>query len=84
MSVCFATAENSSCTAFLPFEDDSDLPFPLNTHPILKFSLAFSLLLVLILGTDLRLKIFSFLRSPESNLGPINVFIWADELTGKN
>ena len=72
----------TTLTNFVPFDDDIGLPFPLNTHPIVRFLLATSLLFVLVYGTHLRIKIFSFLWSSEANQGPINTLIWIDQVTG--
>ena len=52
----------TTLTNFVPFDDDIGLPFPLNTHPIVRLLLATSLLFVLVYGTHLRIKIFSFHR----------------------
>ena len=83
-SFCFPNSinETENCTSFIPFDDVIGLPFPLNTHPALKYFLLVLTIVVLVQGTRLRLKIRTYLRSPESNLGPINILIATDQFAG--
>ena len=67
---------------FTQFADEEGLPFPLYLSLHWKLVISISLLLSLVFGFSLRLIIFSYLRSPESNLGPINYLIWLDEVNG--
>jgi hypothetical protein len=76
------------------YSDDSDeqfiifrpinelLPFPLNLKYEWRIPIAMSLLMNMIFGTKLRIIILQFLKSPDTNLGPINYLIWIDEING--
>ena len=60
-SFCFPNSinETENCTSFIPFDDVIGLPFPLNTHPALKYFLLVLTIVVLVQGTRLRLKIIA-------------------------
>ena len=75
-------ANISGLISFQPFHDEIGLPWPLNGHPALKYSVAALFLLSLIQGTKLRQVIVRYMLSPGANLGPINVLIWLDQLNG--
>jgi hypothetical protein len=67
---------------FQPFNEDQGLPFPLNLSFFTKSIFIILHLAALILGLRFRKVIFAFMNSSESNLGPINVLIWLDQVTG--
>ena len=77
----FCYAENKTL-AFTPFVDEDGLPFPLFLSFQLRLAISISLLFSVFMGLKFRLIIFSFLRSPENALGPINYLIWVDEVNG--
>jgi hypothetical protein len=74
--------ERNETISFSTFEDSVGLPVPLYLPLEAKLLLSFSLILCLIFGFKLRLVILSYLRSPETNLGPINYLIWVDQMNG--
>ena len=73
---------NGGIVNFSQLSDSDGLPFPLYLHPVWRFVLAISLLIVLNQGTRLRAIIISYITSPETKIGPINYLIWVDELNG--
>ena len=73
---------NQTFIHFFPLADFDGLPFPLDLPLFWKIILAFSLLFVLIKGAKLRLTIVSYLKSPETKLGPINYLILIDQING--
>ena len=79
--IIFFVSQNQT-TVFTQFPDEDGLPFPLYLPLHWKLFISSLLLISLVVGLQLRLIIFSFLRSPESNLGPINYLIWVDEANG--
>ncbi len=66
---------------FVPLGDQW-LPFPVNLSFEWRMCIALSLLLTLIVGTNLKIIIFKCLNSPDANLGPINYLIWFDQING--
>lgn len=58
------------------------LPFPMNLSMEWRIIIAITLLINLIEGAKLRIIIFQFINSPDSNLGPINFLIWVDQING--
>jgi hypothetical protein len=67
---------------FHPLSDNDGLPFPLNLQLIWKILLVAILLVNLVQGSRLRGTIVAYIKSPESNLGPINYLIWVDQING--
>ena len=59
------------------------LPFPLDQRWELKLAIISLLLAVLYQGGKLRFLILKYLKAPDCN-GPINIFIWADQINGLN
>ena len=64
-----------------PFSDFDSLPFPLYLPSHWKYVLTILQVIALAVGLRLRLIIFKFLKSPESN-GPLNRLIWMDQING--
>jgi hypothetical protein len=84
VSSCLPIPKNGTsavldCADFIPLDDISSLPFPLNSHPLFQLIYLASLVFALVEGTRLRLKIIAYLNSSESNIGPINFLIWLDQ-----
>ena len=77
--LCYA--ENKTLV-FTPFTEEDGLPFPLYLPFPMKLAISVSLLFSVLVGLKFRLIIFSYLRSPENALGPINYLIWVDEVNG--
>jgi hypothetical protein len=75
-----STAENY--VNFHSLDDYDGLPIPLNFPTIWKLILSILLLVILVLGTRMRVAIISYINSPESTLGAINYLIWIDEING--
>jgi hypothetical protein len=73
---------NRTVIHFLPLSDSDGLPFPLNLYFHWRIILAFLFLVVLLKGAKLRLTIVSFIKSPETKLGPINYLILMDQING--
>jgi hypothetical protein len=67
---------------FYSLNDSDGLPIPLSFPTIWKLILSVSLLVILILGTRMRVGIICYINSPESKLGAINYLIWIDEING--
>ena len=67
---------------FFPLEEKLSLPFPLYLHFGWRIFIILTQFLTLIFGIKLRAIIFSYLRCPESKMGPINSLIWMDQITG--
>jgi hypothetical protein len=67
---------------FTVFSDEKFLPFPQNLS--FHWRLLFSMLLgtIFIEGTRLRLKILSYIRSPETKLNPVNILFCLDQTNG--
>jgi len=74
-------AENKTLV-FNPYAEEEGLPFPLYLPIQFKVAISASLLFSVLVGLKFRLIIFSFLRSPENSLGPINYLIWIYEVNG--
>ena len=75
---------NFSCEnsiQFKPFTSEV-LPFPMNLSMEWRIIIAITLLIALIEGAKLRITIFRYINSPDSNLGPINFLIWVDQING--
>ena len=82
---CFIFETSKSKTFFQHvwnFTFKIDLPFPMNLSEDEKTFLIFSLGLVLSVGLYLRGLLFSYLRSPETKMIPINCLLWVDQLNG--
>jgi hypothetical protein len=58
------------------------LPFPMNLSMEWRIIIAITLLITLVEGAKLRIVIFQFINSPDSNIGPINILIWVDQING--
>ena len=82
MDLIYFFGQRNETISFSTFEYLEGLPFPLYLRFDSKLLISFSLILCLIFGFKLRLVILSFLRSPETNLGPINHLIWVDQING--
>ena len=67
---------------FVPFLDEEGLPFPLYLPLQWRMVLAIILMIILLFGFKLRFVILTYLRSPVSNIGPINHLIWIDQVCG--
>ena len=67
---------------FEPLTDHDGLPFPLNIDVHSKYIILVLMLATLIYCTKLRVKIFSYLASPEAKTGAINVLVWFDQVNG--
>ena len=67
---------------FTPFSGLDSLPFPLYLSPPIKVVFSLVLLIVLAYGSKYRYIIFSYLRAPETKMGPINYLIWLDQVNG--
>ena len=68
--------------SFETLPEEQGLPFPLFLHPAWRAFLGISLLVTLVFGAKLRLKIISYIKSPETKLGPINYLIVLDQING--
>ena len=66
---------------FQPLFEET-FPFPLNLHPPWRIAIVISLLVNIICGTRLRIIILQYIQSPDTNLGPINILIWIDQING--
>jgi len=73
---------NENCLLFVPLDDVTGLPFPLNSNLVLKLLMVSSYVFTLVAGTRIRFQIISFVKCPESNVGPINQLIWLDQIFG--
>ena len=71
-------SENYFALNFLSAENGA--PFPLALSYPLRALMALSLILNLIYGTKFRMTIISYIKSPETKVGPINYLIWVDQL----
>ncbi len=60
------------------FEFVVDLPFPIYLPQSMKIVMCTILLLILIVGLNLRSKIFAYIQSPETKMIPINILLWFD------
>ncbi len=67
---------------FSPFDGQNGLPFPMYLSTSSRSLLSFFMLFSLVYGLILRASIFSYLRSPNTRLGPIDRLIWMDQLSG--
>jgi len=81
-SVGFFERNCSSPLSFEPFSDELGLPFPLNLNQIAQYTLLALYIANLVEGSRLRRVIWQYMRSPESNLSPINYLIWFDQING--
>ena len=80
--------DNSShqCQTFLnfqAFEDDGNsLPFPLNLNISWRWIISAVLGAIFVLGVRLRLKIVSYIRSPDTKLNETNILFCLDQVNG--
>ena len=76
---------NSSSVIHLDFVKSTSerLPFPMDQVWEVQLAIALLLLVILYQGGKLRLLILKYLKAPDCN-GPINTFIWADQINGLN
>ena len=69
----------SKIILFNRMPDEEGLPFPLNQSPEIKYLVASSLLLILIVGTIIRCKVVQYLLVADNRKNPINFFFWLDQ-----
>ena len=77
----FFESENVTLV-FNSFEDDLNLPFPLNLNKGWTIVITLQQILTLVFGIKLRSIIILYLLSPDTKLGPINSLIWMDQING--
>ena len=81
LSILVDIAHNSSIY-FHPLSFQESLPFPLNLSLPFKILISVILILILSFGSKLRVIIFSYLKAPDTKMGPINYLIWIDQANG--
>ena len=68
---------------FTVFSHESNpLPFPLNLNLFWRSIISAFLLAILIVGTRLRMKIVSYIRSPDTKLNETNILFCLDQVNG--
>ena len=78
----FESFNSSTYTIFKTLSDEDGLPFPLYLKFYVRVGLALSLVFTLVQGARLRKVIISYIKSPETKLGPINYLILVDQING--
>jgi hypothetical protein len=62
--------------------EDAQLPFPINLSYSFRLLICLTMTTVFLSGLYYRIFIFKYLRQPDTNMGPINLLIWTDQLNG--